>query len=218
MKFRELIKSDWLIWLLILAPYCFIAYYWKAFPERIPIHYNLDGVPNDFAGKIGGLVLLPLINVGLYVLFISLPYIDPRKKNYALFEGKYRMVRLCIHALISFFVLISAMYALEMLKDLSLLLNLTIVIFMMLIGNFLSGVRSNFFIGFRTPWTLSDEKIWIQTHRFVGRLWVGLSALVIPLLLLVREPDLLLPPYFAVLIISPFAYSYYLFRKGKVEK
>ncbi|MFB0965292.1 MAG: SdpI family protein [Patescibacteria group bacterium] len=45
-------------------------------------------------------------------------------------------------------------------------------------GNYLGKVRSNFFLGIRTPWTLSDETVWNRTHRFAAKTFVFAGILV----------------------------------------
>ncbi|TFW31670.1 SdpI family protein, partial [Pseudomonas putida] len=35
---------------------------------------------------------------------------------------------------------------------------------------YLQRVRSNYFMGIRTPWTLSNETVWKKTHRLSGKL------------------------------------------------
>ena len=47
-------------------------------------------------------------------------------------------------------------------------------LFFALIGNVLGQVRSNFWMGIRTPWTLASERVWNQTHR-VGA-WVFVAV------------------------------------------
>ena len=49
----------------------------------------------------------------------------------------------------------------------------------MIIGNYLGKVRSNFFFGIRTPWTLSSERSWNRTHRLGGRLFFGLGLVAV---------------------------------------
>lgn len=51
------------------------------------------------------------------------------------------------------------------------------------IGNMLSKVRRNFYIGVRTPWTLADERVWHATHRFAAKSFViaGLLGLAMAL-------------------------------------
>jgi uncharacterized membrane protein len=41
------------------------------------------------------------------------------------------------------------------------------------IGNVLTQARQNWFFGIRTPWTLSSERAWRETHRLGGRLMVA---------------------------------------------
>ena len=42
----------------------------------------------------------------------------------------------------------------------------------MVIGNVMGKLRPNHFVGFRTPWTLANERVWDQTHRFGGKVFV----------------------------------------------
>jgi len=46
------------------------------------------------------------------------------------------------------------------------------------LGNLLPRFRSNFFIGIRTPWTLSSESVWARTHRVGGYLMVLIGLLL----------------------------------------
>ena len=47
-------------------------------------------------------------------------------------------------------------------------------------------IRSNFFFGIKTPWTLSDPRVWERTHRlggycfFAGGILTVLFALLLP--------------------------------------
>ena len=40
-----------------------------------------------------------------------------------------------------------------------------------MLGNYLQNVKPNYFIGFRTPWTLESEEVWKKTHRLTGRVF-----------------------------------------------
>ena len=39
------------------------------------------------------------------------------------------------------------------------------------IGVVLEKTKSNFFVGIRTPWTISDETVWEKTHKLGGKLF-----------------------------------------------
>jgi uncharacterized membrane protein len=45
------------------------------------------------------------------------------------------------------------------------------LLFVML-GNYLSRVQPNWFLGIRTPWTLSSDQVWRKTHRIGGAFFV----------------------------------------------
>jgi len=40
------------------------------------------------------------------------------------------------------------------------------------LGNYLTRIEPNWFIGIRTPWTLSSDAVWRKTHRTGGWLFV----------------------------------------------
>jgi uncharacterized membrane protein len=46
------------------------------------------------------------------------------------------------------------------------------------IGNLLPRARPNWFVGIRTPWTLSSDRVWEKTHRFGGRVFVAGGILI----------------------------------------
>jgi len=45
-----------------------------------------------------------------------------------------------------------------------------VLLFFMVLGNYLGNVRPNYFVGIRTPWTLENPETWQATHRLGGRL------------------------------------------------
>jgi uncharacterized membrane protein len=45
--------------------------------------------------------------------------------------------------------------------------------------NLAGGVDQHWFVGIRTPWTLSSERFWTLTHRFGGRLFVAIGLALI---------------------------------------
>jgi uncharacterized membrane protein len=58
------------------------------------------------------------------------------------------------------------------------LIPLVPAVIIAVLGNYLGAVRSNFFFGVRTPWTLSSELAWERTNRLAGRLLVPLGLIV----------------------------------------
>ena len=46
-----------------------------------------------------------------------------------------------------------------------------------LMGNVMGKVRRNFWVGVRTPWTLASDRVWNDTHRLAGQLFVGAAVI-----------------------------------------
>ncbi len=45
-----------------------------------------------------------------------------------------------------------------------------LLVFFVIMGNYLGNLRPNYFVGIRTPWTLENPETWRATHRLGGRL------------------------------------------------
>ncbi|KUO73507.1 MAG: hypothetical protein APF77_12180 [Clostridia bacterium BRH_c25] len=73
------------------------AYFYPALPDRVPSHWNIYGQIDGYSSRFFGAFGLPLMNIGLYVLFLITPYLDPKKKNYKAFEGSYWILRMVMH-------------------------------------------------------------------------------------------------------------------------
>ncbi len=55
--------------------------------------------------------------------------------------------------------------------------------------------RQNWFIGVRTPWTLSSEVVWDKTNRLAGKLFKGAGVLA--------ALGVIFPEYAILLILVP---------------
>lgn len=213
MKISTRIRKDWLTWIIILAPFVFAAINWGKFPERIATHFGTDGQPDDYSGKWAGLVWFPSINILLYFIFLALPYIDPRKKNYALFEEKWKIMRTVLHAFLSFITFLTYFYALGYRIDIGTCVTSGIAVMMLIFGNYLGNIRPNWFIGIRLPWTLENETVWVQTHRFAGRLWVAASLVMLLLFWIFPGRPWMLVFYMLFITVIPVVYSYIRYKQ-----
>lgn len=169
-------KFDWRVELpaLLLLGSMFVAaaLAWGTAPERLPVHWNLSGEVDRYGGRFEGLLGMPLLTLGLYVLLLLLPRLDPGRANYATFAGAYGVLRL---TLVVFFVslytlmlLVFRGHRVSMQTALPLLLGALFVV----LGGVLGKIRPNWFVGIRTPWTLSSKAAWTRTHRLGGWLFV----------------------------------------------
>lgn len=94
---------------------------------------------------------------------------------------------------------------------------LGIGILLLMIGNALPKSRPGFFVGIRTPWTITDTDNWIATHRLGGKMMMlaGLVICIISFLPLSPRSTgtlLLLSVLGAALV--PVAYSWWFWRRN----
>lgn len=165
--------------IIIAAMIAISTFGWIAIPEDTMIarHWNLAGEPDGFSPRNHILFGMPLVAVGLTLLFMLIPKIEPRKAhtgyNAALLTvswlGSLGML-LVVHASIVFTAIEGN--AAPPLPQATLFASCALI---MLVGNFTAKSRSNFFLGVRTPWTLSSEHAWSVANRAAGWMFV-LSA------------------------------------------
>lgn len=219
MKAQNLpILKSVLLWsvLIITSMLLLSAWAWKMLPEgsHMPVHWNAAGEIDRYGSLFEGLLLLPLISVGLAALLAALPLFDPRQGNllqsskaYIITSAGILLFMLCLHA---------AMILTAMGKPVNVprvIMAATGVLFIV-IGNFFGKVRSNHFFGVRTPWTLSSELSWNKTHRFSGRLFMLHGLLVVLCAFLASEAvglGVLLGGLFAITAVS-MVYSYRIWK------
>jgi len=62
-----------IIIILVIATWLIGVIAYAYAPDIVPIHWNLEGKPDNYAPKDIGLFLLPLINTGLYLFLYFIP-------------------------------------------------------------------------------------------------------------------------------------------------
>lgn len=163
---------------LILAVVAAYLVFFDRLPDPIPIHWNIQGEVDNTMPKSWFSALLPAFSMlGMYLLMLLFPFVDPKRERYLKFGHAYSVMR---YTLIVFMALISGV-ALMMMLDYPIRIEKVIPplagIVYVIIGNYLGKTRSNWIVGVRLPWTLSSDMVWNKTNRLAGRLFV-LSGLI----------------------------------------
>ena len=141
-------------------------------PPTVATHWNLRGTPDGFSSRGLAVAIMPLLIVGMTGLFNVLPKIDPRRENYARFLTSYWLIA---NAVIVFMLVAHAMIiasGLGFSVRVDRLMPVGIGLLFVFLGNYLTRVEPNWFVGIRTPWTLSSDTVWRKTHRTGGWLMV----------------------------------------------
>jgi uncharacterized membrane protein len=182
MRFNWRIELPQLI--LIAAMFAAAAWAWPQLPDRLPIHWNIEGQVDGWGNKFMGILFMPLVVLGMYLLMLLLPLIDPGKANYQNFQKVYGIIR------IVFVAYMAAIFAATLVAAFGYTVNMTSVILplvgvlFIVLGNFLGKIRPNWFVGIRTPWTLSSQLSWDRTHRLAGWMFILMGLLFFPVALI----------------------------------
>lgn len=200
--------------LLIVADFIagFLAY--PHLPERVPTHWNLSGQVNGWGSAWQGAFLLPLIMLGVFVLLILLPKIDPKRKNYAQMGKPYAVIILVLMIFFTVMYFGTLGTALGYFRNIPSLVNLGVGALFVVLGNYMGKLKHNYFMGIRTPWTLASEEVWRKTHRLAGPFWVigGILFMVSSLL-----PTGFMTKIIIVVVIGlvaiPSGYSFVIFKR-----
>jgi uncharacterized membrane protein len=165
--------------LVILAAFAFSVAVWSRLPQRMPVHWGLHGDVNGYGSRAQGAFLLPGVMLVLWLLMQFLPRIDPRRANYAKFADTYDLL---VNSLVVLFAVMHAAlvgtalgWPVSMERVAPALIGLEFII----LGNALPRARPNWWFGIRTPWTLSNDRVWARTHRVGGYLLAGAGLVLL---------------------------------------
>lgn len=211
-------KTDWRIegsmLALVAAMFALAVLSWSTAPDRIPMHWNIAGEVDRYGGRFEGLLLLPMFALGTYLLMRFLPRVDPGRANYAAFGTVYTIFRFAM------LVVLAVVYGVVHLAGrgrevhIETVAPLILAALFILIGAISGKLRQNWFIGIRTPWTLSSERSWVRTHRVGGWLFVllGVTVLVAVPVLGPRALRYVIPIGIGGILVWAFVYSYLVWR------
>jgi uncharacterized membrane protein len=152
---------------------------WSRTPEAIPVHWNLQGQVDRYGGRFEGMVLLPIIAIVLYLLLLFMPLLDPRRSSYTAFAGAYAAIRGGILVVLAGVYAVTLAPTWGLVVDVALAVSTLVGALLVLIGGVLPRVKPNWFVGIRTPWTLSSEESWRRTHALGRPVFAVMGACVI---------------------------------------
>ncbi len=207
-------KYDVLSLLLLIAGFVMAGFAYGVLPERVATHWDAYGVANGFSDRFLGTFLIPIFTVLIWALLRFVPYLDPLRKNIDKFRDTYSRF---IFIMLGFFLYIEAIsiaFNLGIMFDFSKAMIPPMAVLFYFAGILMSHSKRNFFIGIRTPWTLSSDKVWDATHQLGGKLF-RISGVIIMLTVLLPSPwaiFLLLAAVIASGTVSA-VYSYIVFSK-----
>lgn len=211
-------KLFFVAWFLVIASFALGAYFYPILPGSVATHWNSVGQPNGYMPKSLGSFIIPVISLFIMLIFTLIPRIDPLKENIKEFIGYYYGFMVVF---IAFMLLVQLQVLLwdsgtPATNDLVIPIALGILFFYA--GILVEHAKRNWFIGVRTPWTLSNDRVWDKTNNIGGKLFkiCGVIAIIGVAfgeysVLVAVIPIILVAIFLAI-------YSYILFSNGKQEQ
>ena len=156
------------------------AVLWNKLPDQMASHWDSNDQVNGTMPKFWGVFLMPLITLAMFALFLAIPNIDPLKANIAQFRETFNLFILFIVVFMLYIHGLTLAWSLGYtnFKMSSAMLPLMGLLFIF-IGYMLRKAKRNFFIGIRTPWTLSSDSVWDKTHQLGSVLFMASGVLAI---------------------------------------
>ena len=172
-------------------------------------------------GLFGVFIAFPLITLALHIFCL---WLTDKIGNVEKQSKKIINMTFCLVPAINLYVsaLILAI-CLGFEFKLSMVLAPLLGVMFIVIGNYMPKAVQNRTFGIKITWTLANEENWNATHRFAGKLWVGMGALM---LLSAFLPEIAFIIAFVVIltvaVVSCMVYSYVYYKKmlreGRCEK
>lgn len=203
---------------IVLLSFAIAVYLYPTMPDRLASHWNAQGQVDGYMDKGWGLFLMPIVSAFLFLMFLAIPKIDPLKENIAKFRKTFDIFVVLILLFMLYLFCLTIIWNSGVMFDMIWALVPAFVGLFYYCGILVESAKRNWFIGIRTPWTITNENVWNKTHRLGGKLF-KLSALIAAFGLLFEDYAIwfVLVPVIA-LSIYLVVYSYFEYQKEMRKK
>jgi len=202
---------------LVLASIAIGAYVYPTLPAQVASHWGASGNVNGYMPKFWGVFLFPIIMIFMTTLLAWLPSIDPMKENVEQFRKQYNGIILFITVFMFYVFLLSIAWNVVYRFNMTNFIIPALAELLYFLGVVLPKTKQNWFIGIRTPWTLSSPAVWEETHIFGGKLFKITGVLALAGLAFPSHVFwfIIIPVFFSA--FGTLIFSYYSFKKHAVH-
>lgn len=167
-------------WALLVVMACAAArvLFEVPFNAPLPIHFDAAGNPNGWTSAWFALSVIPLVTLVILALTVLLPKIEPHGLNLLRSRPAIQTMFLALLALLAALQLVIVAMALDKPVHVGRIAVTAVGLLFVIGGNVLGKLRWNFSLGIRTRWTIANERVWDHTHRFAGRVFVAVGAVM----------------------------------------
>ncbi|MEX0976644.1 MAG: SdpI family protein [Woeseia sp.] len=207
-------RANFLSYLFIIATVAVAAWIYPSLPDPMPSHWNSAGEVDSHLPKPWGVMILPASAIFVFIVFRLIPVISPKGFKTGEFADVLNVFQVIMVGFVSLIGILVMLESLGIDVRLNQVIYLAIGALFIVIGSYLRKVRKNFFVGFRTPWTLTNDDVWDKTHRLGGRLLIVVGLVFIAGAFFSINPGWLVAVVFTLLLV-PVIYSYFLYRQAE---
>jgi len=220
-KEKNLLKITWKTEILsiIFVVVSFVAsiYFYLNFPDKVPVHWNIYGNPDNWASKEFGAFFFPALILIMYVGLIFTPYLDPKREQYKNFADIYNIFRTIMTGFMTVIYFLTGFAGIGYNVQIGVWVPVLIGMLFIVIGNYMGKIKSNWMFGNKNMWTLSSEEVWNKSNRMGGKALI-VGGLLMALDGLVNDymwKTIIFVIAILVIILVPNIYSYIIFNQEK---
>lgn len=207
-------RTRWPGLLAVLALAGFVVWAWPQLPERMVVHWNADFQADGWSSKTLAAGLFPALVLVVWLGLPLLRHIDPKRENYARWEPTFWVVLNLVGMMLSAVEAAAIAYNLGWPVQMRQVMLCLMGLMFVGLGNYLPRVRPNWWIGIRTPWSLSGDVVWRETHRVGGwALVLGGVVMIAAAFAPARIGSRLGIGALVVAVLVPTVYSYVYWRR-----
>ena len=198
--------------IIVLAMLVLWRWMYDKLPAQVPMHRNARWIVDGYGSKLLSILLLPCISIFLMLLFFFIPKLDPKKERYKEFATAWEWMQMILLLFFAYFYAIIFYIILHPGISINPFMSWWIGVLFLVLWLAMRHVKSNYFVGIRTPWTLANEKVWDKTHALWAWTFGGAWFLCIIATFLWGA---LFPVFLSAIILwalIPVVYSYFIYK------
>jgi uncharacterized membrane protein len=164
-------KKIILSFIIVAVSFCAAIYFYPQMPDKMAAHWGVNGQVDGFMSKFWGLFLMPIISLVMMFLFLVLPKLDPLKENIEKFKKYFENFILLIIVFFFYIYILTILANKGFSFDFTKFLLPAFAVLFFYCGILTENAKRNWFVGVRTPWTLSSDKNWDKTNKLAGKMF-----------------------------------------------
>lgn len=212
-------KTEWFSFSLMLISFILAVYFYQNFPAKVPSHWNINGEVDAYSGPLMGAFMVPVLMIIIYISFLLMPYLDPKKDQYIDFAPVYHKFKELILSFLFVLYFMAGLSGLGYKVNIGMYVPLMIGLMFIIMGFLFKKIKMNWFLGFRTPWTMSSEKVWSKTNKLGGQIMMISGVLMASTGFIPNTFKIIMFIIAISLLVFVLpVYSYFLYRQEKKEQ